>query len=57
MITNYLTTDAVSCHDPPATTHSGSHSSGSRVDHDRFYPAKADNLSAINQPKKGTNHG
>jgi hypothetical protein len=49
MLTNYQTLRIKSGHGPPQPTRSGSHASGSRVDHQEFYPAQADNLSAKNQ--------
>ncbi len=58
MVTNYQTARTVEW---PRPTHSGrapiTRVTASRVDHRGFYPAKADNFSAINQPRKGTNHG
>jgi hypothetical protein len=57
MLTNYHRLRIKSGHGPPQPTRFGSHASGSRVDYQGLYPAKADNLSTRNQPKKGTNHG
>jgi hypothetical protein len=45
MLTNYQTLRIKSGHGPPQRTRSGSHASGSRVDYQGLYPAKADNLS------------
>jgi hypothetical protein len=57
MLTSCQTLRIKSGHGPPQRTRSGSHASGSLVDHQGFYTAKAGNLSAVNQLKEGTNHG